>query len=152
MSLFSFDGIVTWIVNPNHFYIQLSTDTDRKCNVEYLIRNLVKNNELENPGFDLQLDLPYSEFDDNQDCVQSPFIDPWANDDDNEEADVEPLLDKVKMYFLWFTNSSKFLPAKYDHDPHHFCSPVIMINKTHKIACEVSKASKNLSNRCMVVY
>lgn len=94
MSLFSFDGIVTWIVNPNHFYIQLSTDTDRKCNVEYLIRNLVKNNELENPGFDLQLDLPYSEFDDNQDCVQSPFIDPWANDDDNEEADVEPLLDK----------------------------------------------------------
>ena len=109
MPLFSFDGIVTWIVNPNHFYIQLSTDTDRKCNVEYVIRNLVKNNELENPGFDLQLDLPYSEFDDtNQDCSQSPFTDPWANDDDNEEADVEPLLDKVKMYFLLFTNSSKF--------------------------------------------
>ena len=74
MPLFSFDGIVTWIVNPNHFYIQLSTDTDRKCNIEYLIRNLVKNNELKNPGFDLQLDLPYSEFDDtNQDCGQSPF-------------------------------------------------------------------------------
>ena len=102
MPLFSFDGIVTWIVNPNHFYIQLSTDTDRKCNVEYVIRNLVKNNELKNPGFDLQLDLPCSEFDGNQDCV----IDPWANDDENEEADVEPLLDKVIFFLLNLFNNN----------------------------------------------
>ena len=100
MPLFSFDGIVTWIVNPNHFYIQLSTDTDRKCNIEYVIRNLVKNNELKNPGFDLQLDLPCSEFDGNHD-----FIDPWANDDENEEADVEPLLDKVIFLMNLFNNN-----------------------------------------------
>ena len=98
---FSFDGTVTWIVNPNHFYIRLKSEEERKCNVEYLINGLVKNNELKRPQSSLKLELPAFNVGD-LDCGKTPEADPEQsflsidNDEEIEKTDdVEPLLKKA---------------------------------------------------------
>ena len=100
---FSFDGTVTWIVNPNHFYIRLKSDEERKCNVEYLINGFVKNNELRRPKSSLKLELPASNIGDTLDFGETleadleQFFLNTPHDEDFEETDVEPLLKKA----LW---------------------------------------------------
>ena len=96
---FSFDGIVTWIINPNHFYIRLRSDEEQKCRMEYLLNGYLESDELGKPELYLKPDLiheagfgdvlEYSNF--SRRCSEELDLH-LANDEEIEENDVEPML------------------------------------------------------------
>ena len=106
---FSYDGTVTCVVNPNHFYIRLVSEEERRCNVEYIINGL-KKNELKQPKLGIKLDLPDADIGDilqfDEAFRPEQFFPYNVSDEDVDETDVEPILAKALLdCFTDFYNS-----------------------------------------------
>ena len=111
---FSFDGIVTWMINPNHFYIRLRSDEEQKCRMEYLLNGYLESDELEKPELYLKPDLiheaefgdvlEYSNF--SRRCSEELDLH-LANDEEIEENDVEPMLKTVRSILLFQPDKHK---------------------------------------------
>ena len=116
---FSFDGIVTWIINPNHFYIRLRSDEEQKCRMEYFLNGYLESDELEKPELDLKPNLiheagfgdvlEYSNF--SRRCPEELDLH-LANDEEIEENDVEPMLKTVRSILLFQPDKHKYLNPK----------------------------------------
>ena len=116
---FSFDGIVTWIINPNHFYIRLRSDEEQKCRMEYLLNSYLESDKLEKPELYLKPDLiheaglwdvlEYSNF--SRRCSEELDLH-LANDEEIEENDVEPMLKTVRSMLLFQPDKHKYLSPK----------------------------------------
>lgn len=49
--MFTYDGFVTWIQNPSHFYVRIVSDNEKYCNIEQIIEILIQEKKLKTPEY-----------------------------------------------------------------------------------------------------